>query len=137
MTIKGMNKLEISEYLSSQNKRRKPHRQEESDIQMRLAFWLTTQHPDVIFTSALGGIKTTIGQAVKLKRLGYRKGWPDLFFAEPRQGFHGLFVELKTETGLPSIDQIDLLDRFNRKGYKAVMCRGFDDAQKTIQEYLK
>ena len=128
--------MELKDYLALQNKRRKPHKQEESQIQMELVNWLQRTYPDVIFTSALGGIKTTIGQAVKLKRLGYRKHWPDLFLAAPRKRFLGMMVELKKPKGTVDPGQRDLCLKLNNLGYKAVICYGLVQAQLTIQEYL-
>lgn len=128
--------MELSEYLALQNKRSKPKRQEEADIQMRLAFWLTTQYPDVVFTTSPAGIKMTIGQAVKMKRMGYRSGTPDLMIFEPRDRFHGLFVEVKTLDGSAQDNQKELCQRLNGKGYLAVICKGYDQAQKTIKDYL-
>src|SRR3990167_6540321 len=113
-------------------------RQEEAREQMLVVQYVRNTYPNVLFTSALGGIKTTIGQAVKLKRLGYRRSWPDLTFLEPRGPYHGLLIELKKTGGrLDDKDQKAFLLAANARGYKAVCCIGYQIAIKTIAGYLK
>ena len=69
----------------------------ESELQVQVADYLRLRYPDVLFHSDFGsGIKLTKGQAIKQKRQnGGLRGWPDMFIAEPRNGMHGLFIELK------------------------------------------
>lgn len=58
----------------------------ELELQAQVADYLRLQYPDVLFHSDVGsGIKLTMGQAVKQKRLqGGRRAWPDLFVAVGR-----------------------------------------------------
>lgn len=60
-------------------------RQWESSLQMQVAEYLCRQYPDVMFHSDFGsGVKLSKIQAVvQLRQNGYRRGWPDLFIAEP------------------------------------------------------
>lgn len=89
----------------------------ETDLQAQVADYIRLQYPDVIFHSDFGsGIKLTMGQAIKQKRLnGGRRSWPDMFLAEPMARkidlskdspfdkatklvmYAGLFIELKRE----------------------------------------
>lgn len=84
----------------------------EAELQQNVADYLRLEYPDVLFHSDYGsGVKLTKGQAVKQKRQnGGRRGWPDMFIAEPRvipippEGVmgcntwkHGLFLELKKD----------------------------------------
>ncbi|MCL2095078.1 hypothetical protein FWH13_03070 [Candidatus Saccharibacteria bacterium] len=93
----------------------------EAILHQQVADYLRLQYPDVPFrTDYAAGLKMTMGQAAKQKRLqGGRKAWPDLFIAHPstlrdhvrtadgsisylpnagaRVDFHGLFIELKRE----------------------------------------
>lgn len=57
----------------------------ELELQAQVADYIRLQYPDVIFHSDFGsGIKLTMGQAIKQKRLnGGRRAWPDMFLAEP------------------------------------------------------
>lgn len=91
----------------------------ESELQEAVAEYLVRQYPDVMFHSDFGsGAKMTKNQAARQRRQnGYRKGWPDMFIAEPMVGHirmkklslvshyeteaqdvcSGLFLELKKE----------------------------------------
>lgn len=118
---------------------KKPRCQEESREQMLIVRYLNLKYPNLLFTSALGGINApSIQEAVRRKRLGYRKSWPDLTILSPRGGFHGLLIELKKTGGsCDDPDQIAFLVEADRLGYKAVCCIGYQIAIKTIDAYLK
>jgi len=72
----------------------------------------------------------------RMKREGQKKGVPDLVLACPRNGYHGLFIELKTAKGRVSPEQSEWLQQLSEQGYRAEVCRGADAAIKTLQEYL-
>lgn len=121
----------------------------ESDLQVQVADYLRLRYPDVLFHSDFGsGIKLTQGQAMKQKRQnGGRRGWPDLFVAEPKNGLHGLFIELKKAgTRLKKKDgtwasshleeQNEVLNKLQKKGYAAYFAVGFEEAKDIIDDYL-
>ena len=87
-------------------------------------------------TASLVGVKLTMGQAMKAKKMGVKKAWPDIMLAYPSNGFHGLFIELKSLKGYATKEQKDRIDRFKKNGYAAFVCRGFVEAKKAIEEYL-
>jgi hypothetical protein len=74
---------------------------------------------------------------------------PDLVIFEPRNGFCGLFIELKIQTPFKkdgtikasSKDHLKLqnecLQKLTSKGYKAVFSWGFDMTKEIIDQYLK
>lgn len=134
----------------------------EQELQAQVADYLRLRYPSVLFHSDFGsGIKLTMGQAIKQKRLnGGRRSWPDMFIAEPKaktvdrstntQRFYsGLFIELKkpgtrilTRKGtLVSNEhireQFDMLESLRQAGYKAEFAIGFDEAKNIIDEYLR
>lgn len=128
----------------------------EEVIQQQVADYLKLQYPNVLFHSDFGsGIKLTMGQAVKQKRLnGGRRAWPDMFIAEPKwemnsnHDYHGLFIELKKEgsrlkkkngewASQHIAEQAEILDRLEFRGYKASFACGFDEAKDLIDAYLK
>ena len=125
----------------------------EAEIQNNIALYLRMQYPDVLFKSDFGsGIKLTPWQAkVQKIQSGGRRGWPDLFIAEPqphgRDWYHGLFIELKRadarlkkKTGEWANDHIaeqaEMLDKLRDKGYRAEFAIGFGEAADLIDEYL-
>lgn len=136
----------------------------ELELQAQVADYIRLKYPSVIFHSDFGsGIKLTMGQAVKQKRLqGGRRAWPDLFIAEPREirltphfkpdkrvtRYAGLFLELKRE-GIRIYkrngelvandhirEQVKVIQELRERGYAACFAIGFDEAKKIINEYL-
>lgn len=123
----------------------------ESDLQIAIARYLRVQYPDVIFRSDYGaGLRMTINQARRQRaQNGFIRGYPDLFIAEMRNGYGGLYIELKTEKArtflkdgktpaTPHIkEQAQMLEKLEKKGYKAVFGIGFEQTKKIIDDYLK
>lgn len=123
----------------------------ELELQAQVADYIRLRYPSVIFHSDFGsGIKLTMGQAIRQKRLnGGRRAWPDMLLAEPRGKYHALFIELKREgTRIFKKDgrlvadehireQFDMLADLRHKGYVAEFACGFDEAKKLIDDYLK
>ncbi len=122
----------------------------EKTIHRHLAEYLKLQYPGVIFrTDFSAGCKMTIGQAVQHKALQSGSAYPDVFIAEARHGYHGLYLELKRDVkevfkkdgsllSNPHIrEQAAMMDRLNKKGYKALFACGFLHAKRVVDEYLK
>ena len=109
--------------------------------------FLKLQYPDIIFTSDLSGVRLPVGLAVKVSRLKSDRGIPDLLIFEPRNGYHGLFIEMK-RTGEKLLkkdgsfksdhlkEQCDLHIRLRSKGYYCEFAAGFDEAKKIIENYM-
>ena len=121
----------------------------EHHIQKHIAQYLRAQYPDVLFRSDLGGVKLTIGQAVQVKAIQGDRGWPDIFIAEPRHGFCGLFFEIKAEekdllTRAGKLrknkhiqEQVKIIETLKDKGYYACFVIGFQPAVQVLDWYLK
>jgi len=76
--------------------------------------------------------------AAKLKAEGVRAGVPDLMLPVARQGYHGLFVELKCGPNKPSEAQQDWLRNLRSEGYLChVVWDSVDEAMGLIEEYLE
>lgn len=121
----------------------------EEKIHMQVCDWLRAQHLEVEFRTDGGGLRLPIGLAAKFKRMQKGKSWPDLFIAEPVNGLHGLFIEIKAEPSdlflkdgktLRSTQHIreqkKQLEKLRRRGYAAFFTVGFDGTIYTIGEYL-
>lgn len=77
------------------------------------------------------------GWMVRNRQMGVRAGVPDLFYPVPAQGYHGLFIEMKTEKGRLDPKQkrwIEILEAF---GYKCVVAHGWEEAKNALLEYVK
>lgn len=116
---------------------------EEEIIHKQICQYIRTQwpHPIVIFSSEPSGLRLPIGQAKKLKALRSGPKLPDLWILEPRWGFAGLLIEIKTEDAnmnTPHVkEQAELLKILSAKGYEAVFGIGFDKTKEIVDRYLK
>ncbi len=70
------------------------------------------------------------------KRLGLRKGVPDLFLALPRGGYAGLWIEMKVGEGKLSQHQTIWLQRLSSVGYRANCSFGFAESADLIVNYI-
>lgn len=117
-------------------------KQSESQLQQAVMQWWSHAHAglycpeELLFAIPNGGARH-IATAVRLKKEGVRAGVPDLALMAPSKGSYGLFIELKAgKAGRVSDDQKRMLQLLNAHGYRADVCRSFDEAVKTITEYL-
>lgn len=109
----------------------------EQKIQIAVANYLRLAYPNLLFTISPAGLIRGLGTAMIMKRMGYTNGTPDLLIFEPRQRFHGLFVELKADKGVTSDDQLKFIAKASSNGYATAVCWGYDEAVATIDKYLR
>jgi VRR-NUC domain len=74
--------------------------------------------------------------AARLKAEGVKRGVPDVCLPVARSGAHGLYIELKTERGKPTPEQLGWIRALRRQGYAAEVCRGWESARSMIEHYL-
>lgn len=117
---------EISEY------------QQQANI-FEFAKLMSKQYPELeMLVGSMNGVRLTIGQAVKAKKAGMKRGYPDIRLDVARGIYHGLRIELKRRRGgVVSPEQKTWLKSLLREGYLAVVCRGEDEAKETIMRYLE
>lgn len=72
----------------------------------------------------------------KMKREGARPGYPDLFLSLARQGYHGLYIEMKTTTGRLKDSQQVIFPLLKAAGYRLEICRSWQAAVLVIWDYL-
>lgn len=75
--------------------------------------------------------------ALKMKQAGYKKGIPDLLIFEPRNGYVGLALEVKTMVGRASDHQKDWQEKLRNRGWKAEICKGLNACIECIDEYFQ
>jgi len=76
-------------------------------------------------------------QRNKAKATGYKRGFPDIMIYEPVGKWHGLAIELKVGYNRASKPQLHWQKELNKRGYKAEICTGIDEALEVINRYLK
>lgn len=89
-----------------------------------------------MFAIPNGGSRDKI-TAGKLKAEGVKAGVADVFLPVPKNGFHGLWIEMKKpEDGKPSDKQLEFRDAMLTNGYGHCICYGWEEAASIIKLYM-
>ena len=80
--------------------------------------------------------RCTPQQGKQLQRMGVRRGVPDLFLPVPRGPYHGLWIEMKTESGHTTGDQDWWGERLLGQGYMWEVCHGWESAVRVLEWYM-
>lgn len=104
---------------------------------MKAVRLLEAKHPELrlLFAVPNGGDRHP-AVAAKMKAEGVKAGVPDYVLPVARGPFHGLVIELKTATGSASREQKQWLSDLRDQGYRAEVCRGWEQAFNVIKEYI-
>jgi len=84
---------------------------------------------------SLNGVKLSGTQAKIAKGQGMLSGVPDLFLPVPKNGYHGLFIEMKSEKGRVTENQHWFLTNAESLGYKTAVCYSAKEAINAIVSY--
>ena len=107
----------------------------EKQDQVKLCLWM--RRHNILFYAIPNGGSRNYYEAVALKRAGLIAGVPDLCIPIGSKGKHGLYIELKRQTGgKVAVHQKDFIERLNAAGNDAVVCYGFEEAKQKITDYL-
>lgn len=109
----------------------------EQILQESFVRYIALKYKGVKYCASLGGIRTSMTQAIKAKKGGYVAGMPDMQIMSARGGFHGLFIELKTEKGRATKQQKEWINDLVAAGYYAEVCKGIDQAMDCLDTYMK
>lgn len=99
----------------------------------------STRHPALSLLYAIpNAAKRSVVTASIMKAEGMKSGVPDLCLPVARRGYHGLYIEMKKKNKSSTSDnQVWWIEQLNKQGYMAVICKGADEAIKTIKWYLE
>lgn len=128
----------------------KTAKKSEFQIYLQIARYMAYRWPKVVYRfDYAAGLKLAPKDAGLNKRLQVAGlAWSDLFIACPSDGFHGFFLEIKTERadafrkdgsvkqGEHIQAQNEFLERMRKLGYKAEFGCGTDDCIRQIENYL-
>lgn len=107
----------------------------EDDVQVAVVEYCDLMH--IVCVHIPNESKRSAAYGAKMKRMGLRKGFPDIFIPTARRDFHGLFIELKRDRlAYPKKEQREWIEYLNRQGYRAVICWGVDEAINEIRKYM-
>lgn len=105
-----------------------------------VAQWLDLMQVTWYHTPMEGARNVIVG--ANLKRMGMKRGVPDICICVARHGFHGLYIEMKRKNlknkkgGGLSLDQLSWLSRLRLSGYDADVTYGVDETLNRIKHYL-
>ena len=111
----------------------------ESTLQITLISMLRLLYPDYVINLSLNGIsipgdiKTKTLIINQMKKEGMENGMPDLLLYLPNGKV--LNMELKTDKGKQSLDQIDVQHRLTKLGHNYYIIRTVYEAFKAIAEH--
>ena len=99
--------------------------------------YMSIQYPNIFASHIPSGENRPKEVGAKLKKMGLKKGLPDIQVYAARHGYHGLLVELKTTTGKPSKSQIELGEKLIAEGYLYKIVRAIDEFKELVDKYLR
>lgn len=122
-------------------KPRKKRSNEESRMQQAVIKWWALKCrefgvPECLLFAIPNGARRDKVVGAILKKEGVRAGVPDLFLAVPKKGWAGMFIEMKTPSGVLSAEQEAFLSAATLRGYDVACCRSFGSAVFQIERYL-
>lgn len=110
----------------------------ESQQQAECVAWFRAQYPELaqcLFSIPNGGFRSK-RTAATIKREGAVPGIPDLFLATPKNGYSGLFIEMKTAKGKLSEKQVQMLATLSVHNYSCKVVYSIEEFKQVIAEYL-
>ena len=124
-------------------KKKKPMPLEEWE-QKQTFIWIfkwEADYPELkMANSSLNGVRMTPGSAVKQKKLGMRKGFPDINLPcwDLKKQYPGLYIELKRRGKVNTVrpDQKRWAAMLEKQGYFTCVCEGFHEAIDIIADWM-
>jgi hypothetical protein len=108
----------------------------EHKIQVKVIQHIRTFFPDVLIFAIPNGSATSAKNRLMLFLEGLTAGIPDIFVAESKHGFSGLFIELKTQEGVESHDQKKIRLLLQKRNYLVYVARSPETAIDLITDYV-
>lgn len=136
--------ITVSEYRtiigSKPSQRTKARAHEEEDLHVlcvEYATLMVSMHPVLEWMLHVpnGGLRHK-AEAGKLKAMGTKSGFPDLFLPRQHGEWAGLAIELKSSKGRVRNDQQSWLSMLQEGGYLVAVCRSLDAFIEHLQTYL-
>jgi hypothetical protein len=132
MTLEEYRKLE-------QKKNRGKTASSEHAMQAGCVRWFRAafpEHAHLLFAIPNAG-RRSAWERMQVLEEGLLAGVPDLFLAVPRNGYHGLWMELKNgKAGRLTESQKRMITNLRNQDYAVEVIHSFEEFHKTIKEYL-
>lgn len=111
-------------------------REQEHSIQVACVNWFRYRYPNHLIYSIPNGGKRNAIVAAKLKAEGVLAGVPDLFVPVARNGWHGLYIEMKAGKNKPTEAQNNVMATLSGQGYKCEVCRSLEEFTMVVEAYF-
>jgi hypothetical protein len=111
---------------------------QEHKLQVACVKWFRLQYPqyaNLLFAIPNGGARNAVTGAM-LKAEGVTAGVPDLFLAVPKQGFFGLFIEMKVHPNKLTLEQKTMIELLQVQNYCCMVIYTFEQFETMITNYL-
>jgi len=109
----------------------------EDHLHRQVIQYLTIQYPGVLFHHSPMEGKRSRFEQFKMKWLGAKSGFPDIFIFAANSYYNGMAIELKVKPNKPTENQNAWLAALFNRRYQSVVCYCFDDAKNVIDNYFK
>ena len=110
----------------------------EHEIQVNCVNYFRLRYPKGLIYAIPNGGQRNVIVAAKLKAEGVLSGVPDLHIPMAKNGFHGLYIELKNgKVGKVSENQKTIMQKLQSEGYRCEVCRSFDEFRTIIDNYMQ
>lgn len=109
----------------------------EDHLHKQVINYLSAQYPGVLFHHSPMEGKRSKFEQFKLKWLGSKSGFPDLFIFAANSNGNGLAIELKVKPNRCTDNQNAWLAALHNRMYKTAVCYTFYEAKVVIDNYLK
>jgi len=109
----------------------------EYEIQKAVIKHIKAKHPYALYTATQGGVMKTVQAAAKMRAAGAVRGVPDLLIFSNNGEYNGLALELKTEKGKPTPEQIKFLEGLIDCGWFAAVTYGYEMTCQFIDQYFE
>ena len=115
-----------------------PKENQEQQALFTWAAWQSGNYPDLELMYAIpNGEFRHITTGKILKITGVKPGVPDICLPVARGQYHGLYIEMKRIKGSKvSDDQQRWITALSAQGYRATVCKGWEEASREIVWYL-
>lgn len=107
----------------------------EDQLQMAVARYL--DYMGLLWCHVANERHTSPARGGKLKKMGVKRGVPDILIFEPRGPFVGLAIELKVGRNKPTEDQHKWLFKLTMNGWHSATCYNLDEVIEVVETHLE
>ncbi|MBQ8181977.1 MAG: VRR-NUC domain-containing protein [Ruminococcus sp.] len=103
----------------------------------RWAMYFESKYPELalLYHVPNGGKRDKV-TAARLKTEGVKAGVPDLVLPVGRDGYLGLYIEMKVGKNRTTKEQKKWLKNLTEQGYKTAVCYDWMEASELLEDYL-